>query len=229
MARLLGTVFIWCVAMSLGYSQNGIHSIRLLGVAVSDKNIISDLIEVHYAGEVKYSDIVSLKTLDKHGVRYVIGEIRNELPEVIYKSFVIFSSDNKAFIIGLSFSEILERNNSSDYLLGGIYRYRGVGYYYVYAVSNDTCNLIFKSDVPVFNTSLGSESFKDGKLKLMFKDLNDDGCKDLSFRGTKLIYCVGEQSGRTDDHIVREEDVDFCYLFNCNAKIKHFVMCPMRK
>jgi hypothetical protein len=225
MKKLIGTFFVFCVFISFGYSQKGSHSVKLLGRAISNEKLVSELIGIYYAGDVKYSDITSLKIYNKNGVNYVTGEINEELPEVIYKSFVIFSAKGRAFIIGLSFPEVVDKINTSTYLLGGIYQIRGIGYYFVYIVCNDTFSLLFKSDTPVFNTSLGCESFKDGKLQLSLEDLNNDGCKDLNFKGTKLVYCDGDQNDRSNNQVLRVEDINFCYLFNCNSKIMHFVKC----
>ena len=223
MRRWLSTVFICSVFISVSNAQDGFHSINLSGRVISDDKLISELIGICYAGEVKYSDITSLKSFSKDGIIYILGEIDSGLPEVIYKSFVIFSSVKKVFILDLSFAEVLEKSNSGTYLLGGIHQYRGIGHYYVYSVGNDTCSLLFKSGTPVFNTSLGCDSFKDAKLELTYKDLNNDGCKDLSFVGTRFVYCEDAQSNRIDDQVVRTEEVFFCYLFD--RKTKHFVKC----
>ena len=203
---------LFCMS-SLSYGQSQPCSI-VTTKEQSNEKVIAELVDSCYSGEIRFTDIMTLKPDTKYDIKYVTGELRDELPEVIYKSFVVFFSGDKAFILDLSFVEILHKEDSGGFYLGGIYQYRGIGHYYVYHVEKGKVNLLFTSDEPVFNNALGCSSFKTGKLQSFFKDVNHDGFKDLSFKGIKLIYCADAQLDRVDDQIVREEDVSIAYLFH---------------
>lgn len=185
---------------------------------VGDEGLIKDLLQIHYSGEVNERDITSHETLSEQGILFVSGEINEDLPEVIYKSYMIAISGAKAFMFELSFGQVLEKKSPDAYLIGGIYQYRGIGYYHIFLLEDGLCRLIFKSDVPVFNTLLGCESFKGGKLELSYKDINNDQAKDLIFSGIKCNYCVKDQSDRIDDRVISEEKIVYTYLFDQKSK-----------
>ena len=207
-------VGIFCTIAYLGHGQTTPCSIVVAKERSSDETVSKELVDLCYLGEARSADIIMLKTEVKYGIKYIIGELDDDLPMVIYKSFVVFFSEDKAFLLDLSFVEILHKEDSGGFYLGGIFQFRGFGNYYLYHVEHGKANLIFKSNEPIYSNSLGCSTFKTGKLQTFFEDLNNDGFKDLSFKGTRLIYCDDPETYRDDGKVVREEDVSIEYLFD---------------
>jgi hypothetical protein len=205
---------LFCLTSVIGSAAQEIVSVDMANKEINDKTLVSDLITLHSNGQIGYQDVTAMELLSKDSISYVVGQLNEDLPEVVWKTFIILPSDTKAVIIYLSFPELLGKLSETAYLVGGIQAFRGIGSYYIFLIEEDAGRLIFKSNEPILNRTGGCESFRDERLRLTYADINGDGAKDLIFRGVKNYYCEEGQSDRIDDNVLREEEITYRYLFD---------------
>lgn len=182
--------------------------------SVTDDSALNQLFKQHYSGTITPEEIDTMQKVKvSEHITFIRGRLNNNLPEVIDKDFIVILLDRKAIINSLAFAEILNQPNTNPLLVGGVHYYRGLGHYYVYELHGKGFKKIFKSDAVVYNTSLGCESYENGLLHVVFRDINEDGENDLTFEGLKNYYCEENDSYRTSEIIVRTEKVIYQYLY----------------
>lgn len=150
--------------------------------------------------------------INKNGVLLCLGVLSDDLPEVIYKDFLLLFDKNNVFLLFISNPRLIKVNSKGlGTYIGGIYNFRGKGNFYIFKYKKENFHCIFKTEELVLNRSFDCISYKGDSLTLYNYDVNSDGYFDLVFEGIELNYCDNE--GNQSQTPYKQSEKKLIYLF----------------
>jgi len=152
-----------------------------------------------------------------------------EVPEIVgTRAHLIYSDKiHKATILFLdTMISVKIKKRDTEFLIGGIYRNKGLGYFTLYKFmdgeNEQSFSQIFNTSdskwcrygVPVYNSSLDCKCYDPFTLHLDNVDVNNDGLSDLIFSGSILTFCNGLEKGygRKDRKPLQKEKIKIIFL-----------------
>jgi hypothetical protein len=195
-------------------------AIEVHDIVAEDSATIANVFFQNYVKPYgKTPDVIkSIRLISKQPL-FSLGEssvfsvnLSEELPSTWpINSLLIFAENGtKMFLLSLKTFEPVRIKNGVASLLSGRRLSRGLGDFVAFKLTNDTLFSVFESDL-VSKYKQECTRIKNGDLKLLNEDINQDGLFDLNFSGIIYEYCEGHSD--VMDSLVPKDSTELHYTY----------------